>query len=123
MTKLSLFFDLIKDNLWHGVNELSEALNVPPNRLSEMSKLLNEHNLVEYKRDAEQVKINPKWKFIYEEYNEPIERKQTIGTIVVPSEKSVKLQGTSVTNLTDMALELDVRINKEVKEITINKIT
>jgi len=87
-----------------------------------MAKLLTEHNLIEYKQDTEQVKINPKWKFIYEEYNEPPEQNQAIGTIIIPPEKSVNLQGTMVTNLTSSALELNVRINKELKEIAINKI-
>jgi predicted transcriptional regulator len=70
LSKLSLFFQLLKDESWHSISELSEALNVSQNRLSEMAKLLMEHNLIEYKRETEQVKINPKWKFICDEYNE-----------------------------------------------------
>jgi len=121
LTKLSLFFDLIKDGSWHSINEFSEALNIPPNRLGEMLKLLTEHNLIEYKQDLEKVKINPKWKFICEEYNEPVKQKQAIGTIIIPSEKTVNLQGIKVTNLIDTALELNFRIDKELKEITIEK--
>jgi hypothetical protein len=122
LSQLSLFFHLIKDNSWHSVNELSKALNVPPDRLIEMSKLLSEHNLIEYRQNKGQVKINPKWKFIFEEYNESEEEKQSVGTIMVPPEKSVKLQGITVTNLTDTSLELNVRMNRELKEITINRI-
>lgn len=123
MSKLSLFFELIKDNSWHSINELSKTLNVQPNRLSEMSKLLSEHNLIEYRQDTEEVKINPKWKFICEEYDEHVEQNQSIGTIIISPEKSVNLQGTTITNLTDAALELNVRVDKEIKEITINRIT
>jgi hypothetical protein len=122
LSGLSLFFHLIKDNSWHSVDELSKTLNVPPKRLSEMSKLLSEHNLIQYREDTGEVKINPKWRFICEEYNGPEEEKQAVGTIMVPPEKSVRLQCITVTNLTDTALELDVRINRELKEITINKI-
>lgn len=123
LSKLSLFFELIKDNSWHSINELSKTLNVQPNRLSEMSKLLSEHNLIEYRQDTEEVKINPKWKFICEEYDEHVEQNQSIGTIIISPEKSVNLQGTTITNLTDAALELNVRVDKEIKEITINRIT
>lgn len=123
MSKLSLFFKLIKDNSWHSINELSKTLNVQPNRLSEMSKLLSEHNLIEYRQDTEEVKINPKWKFICEEYDEQVEQNQSIGTIIISPEKSVNLQGTTITNLTDAALELNVKVDKEIKEITISRIT
>jgi DNA-binding transcriptional regulator YhcF (GntR family) len=76
LSGLSLFFDLIKDNLWHSVSELSKALGVPPDRLSEASKLLSEHNVIEYRQDKGEVKMNPKWKFIFEEYTESEEEKQ-----------------------------------------------
>jgi hypothetical protein len=123
LAKLSLFFELINDNFWHSIDELSKLLSVSPNRLSEMAKLLSEHSLIEYRQSTEEVKANEKWNFTAEEYNEFSKEKQSIGTIIVPPEKSVKLQSTTVTNLTDIALELDIRINKELREITINKIT
>lgn len=122
MSKLSLFFDSIKDGSWHGVNDLSKSLKVPLDHLNEMLTLLTEHNLIEYKKDNEKVKINPKWKFIYQEYNRPLEEKEAMGTMIVPPEKTVNLQGTKVTNLTDTTLELNFTINRELKELTIEKI-
>jgi hypothetical protein len=41
---------------------------------------------------------------------------------MVPPEKGAKLQGIIVTNLTDTALEFNVQIDRELKEISINKI-
>lgn len=122
MSKLSLFFDLIKDDSWHNISELSKTLKVPPDRLGEMLKLLTEHNLIEYKQDIEKVKINPKWKFICEEYDGPVQQEQAMGTVIIPPEKTVNLQGIKVTNLTDIALELNFRIDRELEEITIDKI-
>jgi hypothetical protein len=123
LSKLSLFFELIKDNSWHSINELSKALNVQPNRLSEMSKLLSEHKVIEYRQDTEEVKIDQKWKFICEEYDEHAEQNLSIGTIIISPEKSINLQGTTITNLTDATLELNIKVDKGIKEITINQIT
>ncbi|MDH5482932.1 MAG: hypothetical protein OEY22_08660 [Candidatus Bathyarchaeota archaeon] len=122
MAKLSSFFGLIRDNSWHTIKEISETLDIPSNRLSEMSKLLSEHDLIEYEQDKERVKINAEWKIICEQYDE-IEEKQSVATIIVPPEKDVRLQNTTIANLTDMPLELNVRINGNLKEVTINKIS
>ena len=67
MSKLTIFLQLINDDLWHSISELSKALNVPQKSLSEVAKLLMEHNIIEYKSETEEVKISPKWKFICEE--------------------------------------------------------
>jgi hypothetical protein len=41
---------------------------------------------------------------------------------MVPQEKGAKLQGIVVTNLTGIALESNGRVDRELKEISINKI-
>jgi hypothetical protein len=113
---------MIKDNSWHSISELSKTLSVSPNRLNEMAKLLSEHKLIEYKQNTEEVKTGEKWGVICEECSKFDKEKRLIGTIIVPPEKSIKLQSTTVTNLTDMTLELNIRINKRLEEITISKI-
>ncbi len=67
MSKLTLLLQLIKDDSWHSISELSKALNVPQKILSEIAKLLMEHNIIEYKPETEELKLSPKWKFICEE--------------------------------------------------------
>lgn len=75
LTKLGHFFQLLKDDSWHNINELSNTLKVPPNHMSEVLKLLNKHNLIEYKQDPEEAKINPEWKFICQDTTHPNKKK------------------------------------------------
>jgi hypothetical protein len=49
-------------------------------------------------------------------------KKNNVKPIIVHPEKDVKLQGIAVEGLTDAALELNVRIDRELKEVSINKI-
>jgi hypothetical protein len=46
----------------------------------------------------------------------------TVGTIIIPPQKTLMIQSTRITNLTDTSLELNVSINKKIREIAINKI-
>jgi uncharacterized protein YlaI len=55
-----------------------------------MSKLLSKHNLIEYREDIKQVKINPKWKFVCEECDEPRRRKTSHRNNHDSSEKKAK---------------------------------
>ena len=122
MSKLSLFFSLIKDGSWHSTEELSKAMNVPMDRLTQILKLLTEHHVIEYKQDTKQIKLNPKYKILFDENQENEEEKKATGTLIIPPNSSINIQCTKITNLTDNPVELDIKTDKKVREITINKI-
>lgn len=45
-----------------------------------------------------------------------------VGTIIIPPQKTIIIQNTQIANLTDVPLELEVRVDKKISEIAINKI-
>jgi hypothetical protein len=45
---------------------------------------------------------------------------KVLGTIIVPPQKSVVIQCTQITNLTDKSLELEICVDKKIEEITIS---
>jgi len=122
LSKLSLFFSLIKDGSWHSTEELSKAMNVPMDHLTQILKLLTEHHVIEYKQDTKQIKLNPKYKILFDENQENEEEKKATGTLIIPPNSSINIQCTKITNLTDNPVELDIKTDKKVREITINKI-
>ena len=122
MSKLSLFFSLIKDGSWHSTEELSKAMNVPMDHLTKILKLLTEHHVIEYKQDTKRIKLNPKYKILFDENQENEEEKKATGTLIIPPNSSINIQCTKITNLTDNPVELDIKTDKKVREITINKI-
>ena len=90
--------------------------------LTQILKLLTEHHVIEYKQDTKQIKLNPKYKILFDENQENEEEKKAIGTLIIPPNSSINIQCTKITNLTDNPVELDIKTNKLLREITINKI-
>ena len=58
---IETFFTAIKDGTWHKLEELSIQLNIPLNKLIELSKFLSDYNLIEYEENRQTIKINPMW--------------------------------------------------------------
>jgi len=50
------------------------------------------------------------------------EKKSTVGTIIIASKGTITLQDVTITNLTDINLELWVKLNEKIKEIAVRKI-
>lgn len=128
MTILDNFFDKIKNGAWHSLTELSKTLNIPIDQLVEISKSLSEQELVKYEEKAKWVKINTDWKpLLSEEETEPEEAKEaehkpTVGTVIIPSKKSLTIQNIQISNTTDKDLELLLRICNRFLELAISKI-
>ena len=58
---IETFFTAIKDDTWHKLTELSTQLNIPLNKLIELSKFLSDYNLIEYEENKQTIKLNPIW--------------------------------------------------------------
>lgn len=121
MTKSDEFLDSIKNGTWHSLTELSRELSLSPNQLVEISKLLDEKNLIKYKEGSQMVKINPKWEVLYGE-EEEADHKPTIGTIIIPPRQNVRIQNIRITNVTNLDVELWIRVCEKLMELAISKI-
>lgn len=122
-TKLENLLSLLSDNVWHNIDETAKTLKIPQKMFRQVIALLTEKDLIQHNRATNQIKLSQNWKTL------PINQKETqaqpttaVGTIIIPPQKTLMIQSTRITNLTDTSLELDLRINKKIREIAINKI-
>jgi len=127
-TKLEKFLALLSDDVWHNIDETAKALEIPQNKLQQIITFLTETDLIQHNHATNQIKLNQNWKTIIVNQKETSPEVQTqtentaIGTIIIPPQKTLMIQCTRITNLTDNSLELEIRINKKINEIAINKI-
>ena len=45
-----------------------------------------------------------------------------LGTIIIPKEHTIIVQNTRISNLTEEELELEIKMDKKIKEIAIKKL-
>lgn len=126
--KLEKLLNQLSDNVWHNVDEIANALGIPESRFQQIISLLTETDMVQHNAATNQIRLNQNWKTLYinqkETNPEPKNHTEptTVGTIVIPPQKTLIIQCTRITNLTDVALELEVRVNKKLNEIAISKL-
>jgi hypothetical protein len=127
-TKLDELLSLLSDNVWHNTDETAKTLEIPQDKFQQIVKFLAETDLIQHNSATNQIKLNQNWKTLYINQKETSPETQTrpensaIGTIIIPPQKTLIIQCTRITNLTDNSLELELRINKRLNEIAINKI-
>jgi hypothetical protein len=127
-TKLERLLALLSDNVWHSINEMAQTLEIPQDKLEQIIMLLTESDLIQHNPATNQIKINQNWKTLTINQKETNPETQApsettaVGTIIIPPKQTLIIQCTRVTNLTDNSLELEVRINKRIREIAISKV-
>lgn len=122
LAKLDQFLSLIEDGVWHSFENLSKQSSIPKPKLAAVSKLLSEASIVEYEPKKSQVRIRNEWKqLLKKQLDERKSERAAVGTFVLPPESSLNVQGIKITNLTDEELELNVRVNRRLKELAIGK--
>jgi hypothetical protein len=126
--KLEKLLNLLSDNVWHNIDETAKTLEIQQDKLQQIIKLLTETDLIQHNPATNQIKLNQNWKTLIINQKETNPETQTqpeqtaVGTIIIPPQKTLIIQCTRITNLTDNSLELEIRINKKLNEIAINKI-
>jgi hypothetical protein len=126
--KLEKLLNLLSDNVWHNTDEIAKTLEIPQDKLQQTIKFLTETDLIQHNQATNQIKLDQNWKTLIINQKEPNPETQTppettaVGTIIIPPQKTLIIQCTRITNLTDNSLELEIRINKRLNEIAINKI-
>jgi len=126
--KLEKLLSLLSDNVWHNIAEITEALEIPQDKIQRIIEFLAEADLVQHSPQTNQIKINQNWKTSYIMPKETIHVTQgqpetaAFGTIIMPPQKTLVIQCTRITNLTNNNLELEIRINKKLREIAITEI-
>jgi hypothetical protein len=125
-TKLEKLLDLLSDNVWHSTSEIAQILQIPQDKLQQVITFLTETELIQNNPATNQIKLSQNWKTLIINQKETNQETQTetttaVGTIIMPPKQTLIIQCTRITNLTDNSLELEIRINKKIREIAINK--
>jgi hypothetical protein len=127
-TKFEKLLHLLGDNVWHNTDEMAKTLEIQQDKLQQIIKFLTETDLIQHNPSTNQIKLNQNWKTLIIDHKETNLETQTqpettaVGSIIIPPQKTLIIQCTRITNLTDNSLELQIRINKKLNEIAINKI-
>jgi hypothetical protein len=122
-TKLENLLSLLSDNVWHNTEETAKTLKIPQKRFRQVIALLTEKNLIQHNPTTDQIKLNQDCETLLINQREVQAQPTTaVGTIIIPPQKTLMIQSTRITNLTDTSLELEIRINKKIREIAIDKI-
>jgi hypothetical protein len=125
-TKLEKLLQSLGDNVWHNIDEMAKTLEIPQDKLQQIVKFLTETDLIQHNPSTNQIKLNQNWKTLIVNHKETDLEAQpettAVGSIIIPPQKTLIIQCTRITNLTDNSLELQIRINKRLNEIAINKI-
>ena len=112
------FFTAIKNAEWHSIDELSDQLGLPKSKLNEFSKFLHKHGLIKYEEKNRTIKIQPLWKLLLPE-EQPSEPKTVVATLVIPPKASIDLQSTHISNISNVELEVSLRIDSRIREVAI----
>jgi hypothetical protein len=59
------FFDIVIDGAWHRLNDLSDQLIVPVEKLMELSLFLSSQGIIQYQEETQRIKIKPEWKALF----------------------------------------------------------
>ena len=112
------FFAAIKKGGRHSIDELSDQLGLQASKLTELSKFLSDRGLIKYEDKTHRIKIEPIWKLLLPEEESP-KPKTTVATFIVPPETSIDVQSTQISNLSNIELEVSLRIINKIKEVAI----
>lgn len=121
--KLESLLSLLSDNVWHNIDEMAKTLKVPQERFRQVVALLMEKDLVQHNPATNQIRLYQDSKTLLINQGEAqVQPGTAVGSMIIPPLKTLMIQSTRITNLTDTSLELDIRIDKRIREIAINKI-
>jgi len=124
LPKMERLIELLKNGKWHSLEEIAEKTEASPEKLEELLKTLSEYQLIRYDRELKAAKLNLSWKKleVEEKTKEQKEEKMALGTIIIPKEHTIIVQNTRISNLTEEELELEIKMDKKIKEIAIKKL-
>jgi hypothetical protein len=127
MNKLNQLLQILQDGQWHDIKKLATTLEITTTQLEGLTQTLKNHEIIQQNHETNQIKLNQQWKTLLIEENNPqnptTPEKTAVGTLIIPPQKTILIQCTRITNLTDTSLELEIRIDNKLREIAINKIT
>jgi len=98
------------------MNELAEQLDIPSNILNDFAELLADHNFVKYDDKTHRIKFGRQ---LLPPKEDPTEPRTAVATVIIPPESSIDIQSTRISNLSNVAIEVNLRIDSKIREVAI----
>ena len=112
------FFTVIKNGAWHSIDELSDMLGISTIKADKLSKFLSNRGLIKYEAENRRIRIQSLWKLLLPE-EEPNDPKTIVATFIIPPKTSIDIQSTHISNLSNIDLEVSLRVDDRIREVAI----
>ena len=116
---IDTFFTAIKNRKWHSIDELSNQLAISPVKLKELSTFLSERGLVKYDKKDQRIKIQSIWALLLPTQEEQKTQKNILANFIIPPHASIDIHSTQISNISNVEIELTLRIDTKISEISI----
>ena len=116
---IDTFFAAIKNGHWHNIDELSNQLDIPTVKLKELSRFLSNRSIIKYEEENHRIMIQPIWTLLPTE-EEPKTPKNILANFIIPPHECIDIQSTHISNISNVEIELTLRLDNKIKEIAID---
>jgi hypothetical protein len=116
---IDTFFAAIKNGTWHGIDQLSNQLAISTVKLEELSRFLSNRGLISYDEKDRRIKIQPMWTLLLPTEEELKIPKPLVANFVIPPHASIDIQSTHISNMSNVEVEVTLRIDNKIREVTI----
>jgi len=111
----------INNGSWHSLKDIAKKLQTSIKNVTDEAKTLSELGILVYNEKASKAKLSS-WILDLEEKGQPAGRKSAVGSIILPPEGQVAIQNIVISNFLDKPVELGIRADTKLKEISISKV-
>lgn len=117
----------IENGDWHKLPELAQKTGYTTKKLAKYCETLAKHDLVEYDPKTNSVRLSQELINLITQLHakEAIEarwERRGVATIIIPPEKSFKIQKVTIHNLANQDLQFELKFNTELHEIAITQV-
>jgi hypothetical protein len=120
-------FRFLEDGAWHSLKELAGKTGFPVRDLSGYCAVLSKHQVVEYDAESGRVRMGREFAKVIaalrvgDRAEKKWDRKGT-GTVIVPPQKHLQIQGIHLQNMTEQDLRLEFTFKTKPIEIVISEV-
>jgi hypothetical protein len=112
--------ETIRNGGWHRLKDVAENLKASVEDITDEVTTLSESGVLVYDEKANRVKLS-QWLMELEEKAEAAGKKSAVGSIILPPEGQVSIQNIVISNFLDKPIELGIRTDTKLREISISK--
>jgi len=112
--------DIISNGSWHRLKDVAESLKASIEDVTDKVSTLSESGILVYDEKTNKVKLS-QWLLELEEKAETAGKKSAVGSIILPPEGQVSIQSIVISNFLDKPVELGIRTDTKLREISISK--